>query len=73
MPSMTFKYSEDTDKILEELREYFGVQSKADAIRRALAIARTVRKDADDDKVVRIHKDSDKDGEKDGEIGLLLA
>ncbi len=52
--NMTLEYDEKTEAVLEELKDFFGVKSKAEVIRRALAVTRSTTRLADDHHVVTI-------------------
>ncbi len=51
---MSVEYDGDTEKLMEELKEFFGVKTKAAVIQRSLAIARAARKYSDDDKTLSV-------------------
>jgi hypothetical protein len=42
MAQLTFQLDKNSEKAIEELKEFFGTQSSGAAIRSALALARTV-------------------------------
>jgi hypothetical protein len=42
MAQMTFQLDKNSEKAIDELREFFGTKSNAAAIRSALALARTI-------------------------------
>ncbi len=46
--SMTLEYDADTEKVLNDLKDFFGVKTKAEVIRRSLAVTRSTRKYVDD-------------------------
>jgi hypothetical protein len=50
---MTVEYDAETAELLEELKEFFGVKTKAAVIKRSLAIARAAKKYSDRDKNVQ--------------------
>jgi hypothetical protein len=68
MPQMTIEFDQATDDQLEELKEFFGVKTKAAVIRRALAIANVAKSNADGDKSVTFVKPNTLEREK-----LMLA
>jgi hypothetical protein len=55
-----FDFDDRTMKVIESLQESFGVKTNAAVIRRALALARVVAQNADDDhSVVIVGKDDE--------------
>ena len=56
--SMTLEYDDKTEAVLEELKLFFGVTSKAEAIRRSLAVARSAAKYADEDRTLTLTEPS---------------
>lgn len=43
MPTMSLEYDKETEALLEDLKGFFGVKTKAAVVRRALALARVAR------------------------------
>ena len=56
MAQMTLEYDDETDALLEDLKKFFGVKTKAAVLRRALVIAKAAKKYADEDKSVKFEK-----------------
>lgn len=52
--AMTLEYDENAEKVLDYLQAFFKVRGKAEAIRRSLAMVRTLSKYADADRTVTI-------------------
>ena len=49
MPVTTFNVDEKMDKTLEDLKDYLGATSKAEVIRRAIALLKVAKDAAQDD------------------------
>jgi hypothetical protein len=46
MPYMSLEYDDETDELLDELKQFFGVKTKSAVIRRSLALARVATRKA---------------------------
>lgn len=60
MTQTTMIIDAETAKVLNELKDSFGVKTNSAVIRRALALARVATKDSADDTVVFLDKDNNK-------------
>ncbi len=52
--NMTLEYDRETERLLEDLKVFFGVKTKAEAIRRSLAVVRTASRYAGDDRTLTL-------------------
>jgi hypothetical protein len=60
MAQLTFQLDENTEKAIEELKEFFGTKSSAAAIRSALALAQVLAPTSKDRKIV-VHDQNTKE------------
>lgn len=51
---MTLEYDEDIERLIEELKLFYGVKTKSAVIKRSLAVARAAKRYSDNHKSVRI-------------------
>lgn len=49
MPQLTVEYDENTEELLDELKDFFQVKTRSGVIRRALAVAKAAKKYSDKD------------------------
>ncbi|MDA4846413.1 hypothetical protein [Hoeflea poritis] len=51
---LTLEYDDRAEKVFDELKEYFRVNTRAEVIRRALAITRSAKQLADENHMVTV-------------------
>ncbi|QLH72596.1 hypothetical protein [Rhodopseudomonas palustris] len=61
MSQLTFQLDENSEKAIEELKEFFGTKSSAAAVRSALALVRTLAPASKDRTVVIRDQNKDED------------
>jgi hypothetical protein len=67
MAQLTFQLDDNSEKAIEELKDFFGTKSSAAAVRSALALVRALAP-ASKDRTVIVH-----DQNKDEDLKILLA
>lgn len=64
MAQTTFEMDSDAQRVLDQLKEFYGVKTNAAAIRRALALARLAAEASDEKKQFTFKDAQDGDKEK---------
>jgi hypothetical protein len=55
MSQLTFQLDENSERAIEDLKEFFGTKSSAAAVRSALALARAASSTSSDGRTVVLH------------------